>query len=164
MPFCFKMKCFFLMPNVCCMLAGSLSALLMGFSALPFSVFEFTNSHWFPPADWQWRSTGADLEHNSIQAAPSLWLAFLPCPWSPRRRKAFQKNHLPFQSIVWWACWVASHKKWYYPISTCGRALSKSRNSAVMLGGHSRCFPDAESTPVALQSSLLRARPCKALS
>lgn len=64
---------------------------------------------------------------------------------------------------ILWVCWAASHVKWYYSISTCGRALNKSKNSAVVLGGHSRCLPDAESTPVASQSSVLWAWSHKAL-
>lgn len=59
---------------------------------------------------------------------------------------------------------AASLMKQYYSISPHGRALNKSRNSVVMLGGRSRSLPDAESMPVTSQSSLLRAWSHNALS
>lgn len=65
---------------------------------------------------------------------------------------------------ILWVCWAASHMKQYFSTSTCGRALNRSRNSAVVLDGCSRCLPDAESMPVASQSLLLRAWSHKARS
>lgn len=116
-----------------CMLAGSLSALLMGFNASfcvqCLQINEFSLDSPCRLTAEKHRSQLGTQFHTSSTIPPAC---FPLVPLSSTKQQGVLK-----ESPSFWKHQAPSHVKWYYSIGTGGRALNNSRNLSVVLDGHS---------------------------